>query len=107
MHVRQIAKDITNLVLNPQTLRQRRRRGGASDYDTRSSPPRQPARDEPRREQPRERKPTQEDRDLQRAIQLSKEEEEKRQAAIAKSNSTVFNDLEKCVPMLSCSARQL
>ena len=98
MNVRQVAKDITNLVLNPQTLRQRRRRGGASDYDYRSSINNNNARpqssDEDRRRQSDARKPSQEDRDLQRAIELSKEEEEKRMRAVANANSSVFNDLE-------------
>ena len=87
MNVRQVAKDITNLVLNPQTLRQRRRRGGASDEDRRRDV-REVPKPPPR---PSERKPSQEDRDLQRAIELSKLEEEKRQAAVAKANSNVFN----------------
>ena len=84
MNVRQVAKDITNLVLNPQTLRQRRRKGGVSDDERRRDVPRP-------REQGNQRKSSQEDRDFQRAIELSKQEEEKRQAAIAKANSNVFN----------------
>ena len=96
MNIRQVAKDITNLVLNPQTLRQRRRRGGASDYDPRSSSAARPrSSEEERRGQPDVRKPSQEERDLQRAIELSKEEEERRKAAVAKANSSVFNDLEQ------------
>lgn len=105
--VRQVAKDITNLVLNPQTLRSKRRRGGAGDYrlrDTDSS--RRGRNDDADDERVRramteskrpERKMTSEDRDLQRAIELSKQEEERRKAAVASANSTVFNDLEQYV----------
>ena len=98
MNIRQVAKDITNLVLNPQNLRQRRRRGGASDYRQRESDPRRAGDDDARRAAAESRRPerkqTAEDRDFQRAIELSKAEEEKRMAAVAKANSSVFNDLE-------------
>ena len=118
MNVRQKAKDITNLVLNPSLLESRRRRNG-HDYDdsrsrlqdaddfprSRHSPPgrarRSPENDEDvkramaesRRLAEQQRRTTTEEDDLQRALKLSKEEEEKRLRAIANSNSTLFNDL--------------
>lgn len=113
MNVRQKAKDITNLVLNPNLLKSKRVQHGHDDYShrpyemedlssSRHSPPRRPrastdnnedmrrALVESRRQQQRK---TSEDQDLQRALQLSKEEEERRQKAIANSNGNLFNDL--------------
>ena len=108
INVRQIAKDIVNLVLNPQQLKQRRRKTGSNDYDPyRSSIDSSRRSDEERRSsesRPKPKKPSQEEQDLQRAIELSKEEEERRKAAVARANSTVFNDLEGYV--LYCSVSE-
>ncbi|KAF7800098.1 hypothetical protein EIP86_011342 [Pleurotus ostreatoroseus] len=99
MHVRQVAKDITNLVLNPQSLQNKRRRSGTSDSPERSSSAyRRSSNDERRAAAESRRVPdrrTNEDRDLQRAIELSKQEEERRKAAVARANSNLFNDLEE------------
>lgn len=117
MNVRQKAKDITNLVLNPSTLQSRRHRNG-HDHDLRrksrsvadfhpsrhspqgrTRPPPEHDEDykrataESRRLAEQKRRATTEEDDLQRALQMSKDEEERRQRAIANSNSALFNDL--------------
>jgi epsin len=118
INVRQKAKDITNLLLNPSTLQSKRRRGGGSEFGRRSydtdntqPSPKPRTRSEPappddevkramtesKRLADQKRRST-EDKDLQRALQMSKEEEEARQRAIAASNGSLFNDQEqKCV----------
>lgn len=121
-NVRQIAKAITNMLLSPSTIRAKRNGGGGrrsyDDLDTersRDGPGRgRPTGsgrsssfdgDDSRREVvPRKRAVTEsdattsEDRDLLRAIELSKAEEEKRRKAVAAASSTVFNDFEQLRP---------
>lgn len=114
MNVRQKAKDITNLIVNPNMLKSKRRKGrqpsaegvdelygshhtdpyghdrprGSSNDDTKR------ALAESRRSAEQKRKSSEEE-DLQRALKLSKEEEEKRRRAVEQSNGALFNDLEE------------
>ncbi|PSR77193.1 hypothetical protein PHLCEN_2v8022 [Hermanssonia centrifuga] len=111
-NVRQIAKAITNMLLSPSTIRSKRHgRKSYDDLDTdrsRGGCPTGSVRstsfdgDDSRREVvPRKRAVTEsdamtsEDRDLLRAIELSKAEEEKRRKAVVAASSTVFNDFEQ------------
>lgn len=115
-NVRQKAKDVTNLVLNPTALRSKRQRAGLrSGYNPRSSQelddrdpatrsrasrPRndsrgrdadmQQALEESRRSAERKRT-TSEEEDLQRAIRLSKEDEERRKQATSSAEMSLLD----------------
>lgn len=126
MNVRQKAKDISNLMLNPSTLQSKRRRGNGHEHRHRShdmddfhhshshSPHgRTRSAPEPDAETKRamaeskrlaeQKRRSSEDEDLRRALKLSEEEEERRRQAVARSNSALFNDMDKCVkPRSTC-----
>ncbi|GJE91504.1 ENTH-domain-containing protein [Phanerochaete sordida] len=114
MNVRQKAKDITNLVLNPNMLKSKRRKGPRPTaqvndelYGSHNSSPygRDRARNTPdddtrramaeSRRQAEQKRKNSEEEDLQRAMRLSKEEEERRKRAVESSNGALFNDLEE------------
>ena len=113
MNVRQKAKDITSLIVNPNMLKTKRRRGRHSSphdvddlYNSRHSSPHGRSRSvpEPEGETKRalaeskrlaeQKRRNTEEQDLQRALKLSKEEEERHRRAIEQSNSALFNDQE-------------
>ncbi|EKM53497.1 uncharacterized protein PHACADRAFT_259912 [Phanerochaete carnosa HHB-10118-sp] len=117
MNVRQKAKDITNLILNPNVLKSKRRKGSQPSpqnvdelYGSQRSSPYSQARNVPDRDEERRRvsaesrrsaeqkRKSTEEADLQRALQLSKEEEEKRRRAVEQSNSSLFNEQEEKKP---------
>lgn len=105
INVRSEAKEVTRLLVNPEALK-RGRNGRQRDYDEMINEGRRWSEEEDeakRRQQDRKQKRTSaEEKDMQRAIQLSKEEEARRLQAIENSNKGgLFNDLERCVGSLT------
>ena len=115
MNVRQKAKDSTNLIVNPNMLKSKRRKGRHPSphdvddlYNSRHSSPhasgrtrRSPDRDEDARRALAESKrlaeqkrKNSEEEDLQRALKPSKEEDERHTRTIEQSNASLFNDQE-------------
>lgn len=101
MNVRTEAKEITRLLVNPEALKRGRTSNRRSNEEYESSPQRRRSSEEEdagRRpqQQPREKRQTAEEKDLARAIEMSKQEEERRLRAVEKSNGGgIFNDLEE------------
>lgn len=106
MNVRTEAKEITRLLVNPEALRRGRTNGRRSFEEIvseRSPQGRRSSEEEDakrRQQERREKRQSSEDKDVARAIELSKEEEARRLRAIEKSNAGgIFNDLEECASL--------